>query len=280
MRVPIRLPVQPQAHAGRSFDRRSGSDTLALHPVARLGLAAPRALRVLIPAFARPAQQAVGTRARKSDHHSNTSEQSGRIDRLPDRARQAAQGRIPEREARRYSSERATRGERPDQALRSSRGVFGRRGSGSCGRRGQLRDRRGRDARPGRRKRVRQVDIGQDRAEANRADRRHYRVAGAAYRSAQGPRHATLSSRNAGRVPGSLCVAQPPHARGRISSPNRFGISSNPRRKSTSGCSLFSRKSACEPTRCPSTPTNSRAGRGSPRHRARPGTPAETDRLR
>ena len=74
---------------------------------------------------------------------------------------------------------------------------------------------RGRDARPGRRIRLRQIHHRQAHPAAARPDRGSHPVARPAHRSAQSGRDASGAARAAGGVPGSLLVAQPAHPRGR-----------------------------------------------------------------
>ena len=84
------------------------------------------------------------------------------------------------------------------------------------GRRRQLRDQSGRDAVPGRRIRLRQVDGRQAAAAPARADRRPIRLDGEDITHLAIGDDAAAPPAHADGVPGPVCVAQPAHAAGRI----------------------------------------------------------------
>src|SRR3546814_11370563 len=79
----------------------------------------------------------------------------------------------------------------------------------SCGRRRVVRDPARRDALPGRRVRLRQVDGGQDGDAADGADRRPDRAERHRHLVAAGIRGPAVPPRHADRLPGPLLVAEP-----------------------------------------------------------------------
>ena len=141
----------------------------------------------------------------------------------------------------------------------------------------------GRDARPGRRKRLRQVDHRQDGPAAGRADRRHDRVARAAHRSRS--RRAAmrpLPARAAGGLPGSVCVAQSAHARGghrRRADPQLRATS--PRREIRERVASLFERVGLRADQMRQVPVRIlRRPAPAPRHRARARAAAQAHRLR
>ena len=95
------------------------------------------------------------------------------------------------------------------------------RRSGARGRSRQLRDRRRRNARPGRRIGLRQIDHRPLHPAADRADRGRDLVRGPQRHRVRSRRARRAAPRHADHLPGSVCVAEPAHDRSARSSARR-----------------------------------------------------------